>query len=200
MGMTKILGFLIAALGLGAGLALFGVHVPLPVGSIGAGLLIAWAVLVRRRWDRQRAVDGGDPGAPERRVWQRLAGTSAIVGHLAVILLNPQVDLHFGSGNWLAIDGWCLFVGSYASAFVLRVNRRERDERDDQIDARATRMAYYALITLVVVLLMYLAYATRPMQAGLSKWVIANILFGFIFVSQIAGQVTQLIGYSRDRP
>lgn len=197
--MIRIFSFLIAALVLGAALALFGVHVWVPVGWIRAGLLVAWAIVARRRWDRQRALDGGDPGAPERRVWQRLAGTSAIVGHLAVILLNPQVDLHFGNGNWLAVDGWCLFLGSYISAFVLRVDRRERDERDDQIDARGTRIAYYALITLIVILLMYLAYATRPMQAGLTKWVIANILFGFIFASQIAGQVTQLIGYSRDR-
>lgn len=197
--MAGIFGFLIATLGLGAGLALFGVHIPFPVGWIGAGALVIWAVIMRRRWDHRRAQDGGDPGAPERRVWQRLAGTAAIVGHLIVVLLNPQVDLHFGSGNWLAIDAWCLFAGSYISAFVLRIDRRERDERDDQIDARATRAAYIALIVLVTLLLMWLAYATRPMQAGLTKWIIANILFGFIFASQVVGQVTQLIGYSRDR-
>jgi hypothetical protein len=197
--MSHIIAFLLVTLALGGLLALFGVHVPFPVGWIGAFGLIGWAVVARRRWDHQQMRDGGEPGAPERRVWQRLAGVSVLVGHLGVVLLNPQVDLHFGSGNWLAVDGWCLFFGSCIAAMLLRVDAAERDERDDRIDMNATRTAYLALIVQVLILLLWLAYAPRPLQSGLSSWVIANLLFGSLMVADLAGQCGRLIQYVRDR-
>lgn len=199
VGIAGIGIFCLSALLLGSALALFGVHVPFPVGWIGAFALIGWAVVVRRRWEWRRMQDGGDPGAPERRIWQRLAGTGVLVGHLAVVLLHPHIDLHFGSGNWLAVDGWCLFLGSCAAALVLRINRRERDERDDRIDARGTSTAYHALIVLVLILLLWLAYAPPPMRSALTPWIIANILIGSLFASQLAGQCARLIDYARDR-
>ena len=197
--MLKIAGFLLISLAFGAVLASAGMVSHVPMGWVGAAALVAWAVLARRRWEGLKAADGSDPGAPERMVWQRLAGTGMIVAHLATVLLNPRVDLHVGQGNYLALDNWTLIVGVMVSAFVFRADRHERDERDDRIDARGTRWGYGALIGLLVILLLYMGFAPRPLQTALTHWVLANLLIALILASFVVRQCVQLSGYTRDR-
>ncbi len=196
----KITGFLLTSLAVGALLALAGMVVHVPLGGLGAAALVAWAILARRRWERLKASDGSDPGAPERMVWQRLAGTAMVLAHLTTTLLNPAVDLHLGQGNYLAIDNWTLILGTLISAFVFRADRHERDERDDRIDARGTRWGYGVLIALLVALLLYMGFAPRTWQTALTHWLLANALIAVIMASFVARQCVQLIGYIRDRP
>lgn len=197
--MLKIAGFLLISLAFGAVLAWAGMISHFPLGGLGAAALVAWAILARRRWEGLKAADGSDPGAPERMVWQRLAGTAMISAHLATVLLNPHIDLHVGQGNYLALDNWTLIVGVMVSAFVFRADRHERDERDDRIDARGTRWGYGILIALLVVLLLYMGFAPRPWQSALTHWILANALIALILVSFVARQCVQLSGYAQDR-
>jgi len=195
----KIIGFLVIALALGAGLAWLDIATGRAVGGIGALALVAWAILARRRWRALQDRDGSEPGAPERVVWQRFAGHALLCGHLGFTLLNPQYDLHVGSGNYLAIDNWTLILGLMLSALVFRADRNERDERDDRIDARATRWGYGALIGFLIVLLLYMGFAPRNMQTALTHFLLANLLIELIIASAVVRQAMQLFGYSRDR-
>lgn len=197
--MFKIVGFLCVALALGASLAWLDIVTGWAVGGIGALVLVAWAIWARRRWKALETFDGSEPGAPERVVWQRFAGYGALCGHLGFILLNPQHDLHVGSGNDLAIDNWTLILGLVLSAAVFRADRKERDERDDRIDARATRWGYGSLIGFLIVLLLYMGFAPRDLQTALTHFFLANLLIELIIASAVVRQAVQLAGYSRDR-
>ena len=195
----KVIGFLLTAIGVGAVIAWIGVGTGYAVGWIGALALIGWALLARRRWQALHERDGSEPGAPERVVWQRVAGYSLIFGHMAFGFFNPQIDLHIGSGNYLAIDNWTLILGMAASATLFRADRQERDERDDQISASATLWGYRSLIGLLVILLIFIGFLPRDLQSIFNHFVVGNLMVGTIVLSLIVRQAAQLFLYGRDR-
>lgn len=195
----KVIGFLLTSIGLGAVIAWIGVETGYPLGWIGAFALIGWALLARRHWQVLHDRDGSEPGAPERVVWQRLAGYSAVFGHMAFSFLNPQYDLHVGSGNYLAIDNWTLVLGMAASATLFRADSQERDERDDRISAFATLWGFRSLIGLLVVFLTCIGFLPPDLQSIFNHFVVGNLLVGTIVLSLIVRQAVQLFLYARDR-
>ena len=195
----KVIGFLLTAIGVGAVIAWTGVGTGYAVGWIGALALIGWALLARRRWQALHERDGSEPGAPERVVWHRLAGYSLILGHMAFGYFNPQIDLHVGAGNYLAIDNWTLILGMLMSALLFRADSQERDERDDQISAFATLWGYRSLIGLLVILLIFIGFLPRELQSIFNHFVVGNLMVGTILLSLIARQAAQLFLYGRDR-
>ncbi len=196
--LIKVIGFLLASIGFGALLAWAGLVTGCAVGWIGALTLIGWALLARRHWQTLYERNGTEPGAPERVTWQRLAGYSLIFGHMAFSYFNPQIDLHVGSGNYLAIDNWALILGLVVSAMLFRADRRERDERDDQISALATLWGYRSLIVLLVILLTFIGYLPPDLQSIFNHFVIGNLMVGTILLSLITRQAVELLLYARD--
>jgi hypothetical protein len=194
----KVIGFLLTSIGFGASIAWASLVTGYAIGWIGALTLIGWALLARRRWQTLYERDGTEPGAPERVTWQRLAGYSLIFGHMAFGYFNPQIDLHVGSGNYLALDNWTLIFGMLVSAMLFRADRQERDERDDQISALATLWGYRSLITLLVILLTFIGFLPSDLQPIFNHFVVANLMVGTIVLSLIMRQAVQLLLYTRD--
>ena len=194
----KVIGFLLAAISFGVGIACVGVGTHWALGWVGALALIGWALLTRRRWQGLRERDGSEPGAPERIVWHRFAGYSMIFGHMAFGYFNPQYDLHVGSGNYLAIDNWTLILGVIISAMLFRADSQERDERDDRIDAFATRWGYRSLIGLLVILLTFIGFIPPDLQLIFTHFVVGNLIVGTILLSLVVRQAIQLFQYARD--
>ncbi len=194
----KVIGFLLTSFGIGAVIAWIGVGTGYPLGWIGALALIAWAFLARRRWQALYERGGSEPGAPERVTWQRLAGYSAIFGHMSFGFLNPQYDLHVGAGNYLAIDNWTLVLGMIASAVLFRADSQERDERDGRISAFATLWGFRSLIGLLVILSAFIGFLPSELQSVFNHFVLGNLIVGTIVLSLIARQAAQLFLYARD--
>ena len=194
----KIIGFLLCAVSIGVALAWVGIATGLALGWIGALVMIGWAILVRRHWLLLRDRDGSEPGAPERVVWQRFSGYSMVAGHMTFSVLNPQYDLHVGSGNYLAIDNWTLILGVVISAMLFRADSYERDERDDRIDALATLWGYRSLIGLMVALLTFVGFMPPDSHPLLGHFPLANLMVGTILLSLIVRQATQLLLYAGD--
>lgn len=194
----KIIGFLLIFIGVGAVTAWIGVGTGYALGWIGALALIAWAFIARRRWQELYEKYGSEPGAPERVTWQRLAGYSAIFGHMAFSFLNPQHDLHIGAGNYLAIDNWTLVLGMAASAALFRADSDERDERDDRISAFATLWGFRSLIGWLVILSACIGFLPSDLQSVFNHFVMGNLIVGTIVLSLIVRQAAQLFLYARD--
>lgn len=194
----KVIGFLLISIGVGAVTAWIGVGTGYALGWIGALALIAWAFLARRRWQALYEKNGSEPGAPERVTWQRLAGYSAIFGHMAFSFLNPQLDVHIGGGNYLAIDNWTLVFGMTASAALFRADSDERDERDDRISTFATLWGFRSLIGLLVILSACIGFLPPDQQSVFNHFVVGNLIVGTIVLSLIVRQVAHLFLYARD--
>jgi hypothetical protein len=190
--------FLLAGLLAGALLALASQAASIPTGWIGSIALIAWAVFARRRWTRVETTSGLEPGAPERVLWLRLAGTSLLVGHLIAALLLVGNDLRVGQGNTLAIDSWTMVIAFQVAALLFRRDRHEHDERHAVIAAHGFRVGYGALIATLIPLIAWLAFTPRVARAQLSDFVIANVLIAVLLLSYVALLFIQLLDYARD--
>lgn len=194
--MLRVAAVFLIALLAGAGLTGLSLLTGLPLGWVGAAGLIGWSWRERRRWRRLEA-EGGDPGAPERIVWQRFVATALIGGQIVAALLSP-VDIHLGRGNWLAIDCWTLAAGQLAASVLFREDPRHRDERDDAITALGRRTGFNTLIGLLVALLLWLGFAPVPWTEGLTHFLLGNILIVLIMASLLAQQAAQLVAYAPD--
>jgi hypothetical protein len=194
----KPFAFLAAGLVIGASLAIVSLASHLPTGWMGAIGLIAWAFVAKQRWTSLEATNGLDPGAPERALWMRLAGTALILGHLATAILLAGNDLRVGQGNTLAIDSWTLVVGQMIAALLFRRDSRQQDERHAAIAARGVRVGYTTFIAVLVPGIAWLAFTPPGARMSLSHFVIANALIALLLVSYAALLFVQLVDYARD--
>ena len=194
----KPIGFLAVGLVTGALLASVSLATQFPNGWIGAGALITWAVIARKRWIALEATNGLDPGAPERALWMRLAGTALILGHLTTAILLAGNDLRVGQGNTLAIDSWTLVAAQVIAALLFRRDSREQDERHAGIAARGVRVGYATFIAVLVPAIAWLAFTPPGARVMLSHFVIANAMIALLLVSYAALLFVQLVDYARD--
>jgi hypothetical protein len=197
--MSKLVGFLLVAISFGIGLAWLSIKTDYAWGWVGALVLIGWAVLARRRWRKLYELNGSEPGAPERVVWQRLTGYAAIFGHMLYSYINPHIDLHVGSGNYLAVDNWTLVGGVIISAMLFRADRQERDERSDRIFATGIVWGYRFLIGLLAIFSIFIGFLPSNLHAAFNHFVIGNMMIGIIFLSLVVVQAVQLFLYAGDR-
>jgi len=194
----KPIVFLAVGLVTGALLAIVSLASHVPTGWIGAGALIAWAVIARRRWTALETTNGLDPGAPERALWQRLAGTALILGHLTTAILLAGNDLRVGQGNTLAVDSWTLVAAQVIAALLFRRDSKEQDERHAGIAARGVRVGYATLIAVLIPIIAWLAFTPPGARVTLSHFVIANTLIALLLASYAALLFVQLVDYARD--
>lgn len=198
MAPLKLLGFLLAALAIGALLAWAGLETQVRTGWFGGAALIAWAFIARRRWARMETDSGLEPGAPERILWLRLAGNSLILGHLIAAIWLVGDDLRIGHGNTLADDSWTMILAQSIAALAFRRDRKTRDERHEAIRSRGVGAAYGALMVGLVVLLSWLAFTPPAWRSALSHFVLANILVAVLLAAYGVMLLVQLSLYARD--
>ncbi len=194
----KPFAFLIAALSMGALLAVAGLKADVLVGWLGALALVAWAVVAQRRWRRLETSSGLAPDAPERILWLRLAGNSLILGHLAVVIGLVGDDLRLGNGNTLAYDSWTMVLGQAIAALVFRRDNSERDERHEAILSRGLKGGYGSLIAALALLLLWLGFAPPPLLDALGHFTLANLLVALILASYGVMLMVQLLLYAED--
>lgn len=196
--MVRVCLFTIAALALGALVALVALRTGVAVGWLGAGALVGWAILARIRWTRLENSSVFGVGAPERALWIRAAGMALIVGHLITALAHPHLDLHVGRGNSLAIDSWTMTGAFVLSILIFRRDGHIRDERHNEIAAFGVAAGYVALAGSTVIAALFLAFAPPQSQAMLSRFAIANVLIALTLASYLVMLVVQLALYRLD--
>jgi hypothetical protein len=195
----QVVGFLLLAISFGMGLAWLSIKTDYAWGWLGALVLIGWAVFARRRWHVLYERNGSEPGAPERVVWQRLTGYATLFGHMLYSYINPHIDLHVGSGNYLAVDNWTLILGVVVSAMLFRADRQERDERSDRMFAIAILWGYRFLIGLLAIFSIFIGFLPSNLYAAFNHFVIGNMMIGIIVLSLVVVQAVQLFLYAGDR-
>lgn len=196
--MLKPLIFVAVAAVAGAALATLSVRLHVPTGWIGGLALIIWAVRSRRKWARARTQTGLEPSGPEQVLRLRAGGTALLLGHLLATLAHPELDLHVGQGNSLAIDSWTMIAALLIAGLLFRQDATVRDERDDAITARGTKFGYLSLIGMLILLLSLLGFLPTQILEGLNYFTLANILVAIILLSITVKYTIQLIGYSQD--
>ncbi len=196
--MFKIFRFTLAALMLGALLALASIKLHFPMGWIGGIGLIAWAILARRKWEKIGRQTGLDPSGPERVLRLRATGTALLLGHLCAALSYPDLDFHVGQGNFLAIDSWTMIAAFIVAGLLYQQDGKLSDERDRAIAFSGTQNGYHTLIASLVVLLLLLGFLPPNILEQLNYFTVANILVALITLSLFAKFLTQLFGYAKD--
>ena len=196
--MFRSLAFITTAAFIGAVLAVLSVRLNIPTGWIGGIALIGWAIFARRNWETAQKQTGLEPSGPERILRLRAAGTALLLGHLIATLAHPELDIHVGQGNSLAIDSWTMFAALIFAGFLFRQDGTIRDERDDSITARGTKFGYMSLIGILTVLLFLLGFLPPRVLDGLEYFTLANMLVATILLSVTIKYCVQLIGYAKD--
>lgn len=196
--MLKPFIFIAVAAVAGAVLAILSVRLHVSTGWIGGLALIVWAVRSRKKWAHARTQTGLEPSGPEQVLRLRAGGTALLLGHLLATLAHPELDLHVGQGNSLAIDSWIMIAALLIAGLLFRQDATVRDERDDAITARGTKSGYLSLIGMLILLLSLLGFLPAQILEGLNYFTLANILVAIILLSITVKYTIQLIGYSQD--
>ncbi|GHA93680.1 hypothetical protein GCM10009069_15960 [Algimonas arctica] len=196
--MLKSLIFVAVAAVAGTALAILSVRLHVPTGWIGGLALIVWAVRSRKKWARAQTQTGLEPSGPEQVLRLRTVGTALLLGHLLATLAHPELDLHVGQGNSLAIDSWTMVAALLIAGFLFRQGSTVRDERDDSITARGTKVGYLSLIGMLILLLSLLGFLPMHILVELNYFTLANILVAIILLSITFKYTIQLIGYAQD--
>ena len=196
--MFRSFAFIATAAVIGAVLAVLSVRLNIPTGWIGGIALIGWAILARRNWEAAQKQTGLEPSGPERILRLRAAGTALLLGHLIAALFHPELDMHVGQGNSLAIDSWTMLAALIFAGFMFRQDGTIRDERDDSITAKGTKFGYVSLIGILTALLFLLGFLPPRVLAGVDYFTLANILVAAILLSVTIKYTVQLIGYAKD--
>lgn len=179
----------------GAVLAIPIPELPLRPGWVGAAILVAMAFWLRRRWRS----DADAPEAPERGRLLSLAGTSAVMGHLAMALwqIGPNMDMHSAVSHSMAVDSWTLFFASLVMWQLAQVPGGIQDERDRAIAARALRDAYYALVAMMMALALWIGFGSGPVLEQLSRAMLAQLLICGWIISCMVNDISCLLAYGR---
>jgi len=196
--MPKNVLFIPCAIAFGCGLAVVSIYTVLPVGWIGGLGLIGWTLVSRRRWAKLQATTGLEPGGPERKVRFNAVGIALLFGHSVIGYAFPEIDLHVGNGNFLAIDSWTMIVAMFIASFIFQQDKKIQDERDVSITARGTKAGYLTLITLLVVSSLALGVLPPRYIPTLSYFVLGNIQITVILASLLVKFSVQLIEYAKD--
>ena len=186
------------AFAIGVLLALASLQLDFPTGWIGALALAAWVAFAWRRWATLEKTTGLEPGAPERIVRFYAVGTALLFGHLVATLAYPDIDIHAGNGNYLAIDSWTMIAAMIAVSFVVSKVGDIRDERDEAIKTRGTRVGFLSLIAGLVVFSLALAFLPPIEGKSLTLFMAGNIQIAIVVASLLIKYGVQLLEYAKD--
>ncbi len=182
----------------GISLALSSLLLDFPTGWVGALALAGWAALAWRRWARLERTTGLEPGAPERNVRFYAVGTALLFGHMVATLAYPDIDIHVGNGNYLAIDSWTMIAAMIAVGFAVSRAGDIRDERDRMIIAHGTKVGFLSLIAGLVVFSFALGFVPAIEREYLSLFMAGNIQIAIVVASLLIKYAVQLVEYARD--
>lgn len=199
--LARILLTLVVSLLIGALLALLAGRAPVQPGLVGIAVMIASALVVRRRW-RALHMQGLSPGSPERELWHQLATTALVAAQLATSLwlIGPAMRLHSIATHAMAIDTWTLALGALLSWQLARDPEPRADERDAIIALHATRKGNRALIALLILLAVALSFAPELGLPALSLPLVAHLLIVAMLAATLARCAAQLAAYRDEAP
>ena len=196
--MLRILVICFAALGFGALLSSHAFQLPIRAGYIGATLMVAAAIWVKRYWRQRALVAGDEPASAERNVWLWMVGTALITGVVVAVLFQPGSEVHTRTGDTGGYDSWLILGGILIAYSILRERDVQRDERDIAIANLGTKAGYCALMIFLAVFLLSLGFAPPAMMQRFTHWLIANVLVTLIMASCLVQYVSQLVCYWQD--
>lgn len=196
--MLKILAVCLGSLAFGALLASESLRLPVRAGYVGAVVLIAAALWVRRYWHQRLVVAGDEPSPSERNAWLWMTGTALIEGYVVAVLLQPGSELHTVSGDTGGYDSWVMIAGAIIGYFILRNPDTGRDERDVAISNFGIKAGYLSLVLLLIALLVMLGFAPHDVMQRFTHWLLANMLVTLIMLSCLVQYVAQLVCYWLD--
>ncbi len=196
--MPRSIIIICGALVFGLLLALLSLELNFPTGWIGALALVAWTAWSWRRWAELEKTTGLEPGAPERNVRFYAVGTALLFGHLIATLAYPDIDLHVGHGNYLAIDSWTMLAAMIGVSFVVSKAGTIRDERDETIIARGTKAGFVSLIAGLVVFSFIMGFLPPVQGKSLTLFMAGNIQIAIVVASLLIKYAVQLIEYAKD--
>ncbi len=195
--MRSVLVVLGGALLLGALLASGAGAWPLRPGLVGAGMMLAAAFAVRRRWG---LLADAAPGSPERMLWVSMAANAVVAAHLLVTLyrIGPTMVMHTPVVEAMGVDSWTLVGGAVLAYWIVRDPNPRSDERDDAIAALGMRAAYYGLLLVLGVQILALGFVHEGWVSELSRPTIAHALILAIIASAIVDGFARLRAYARE--
>ena len=196
--MPKSISFLILAMIFGTALTLFSIYTNLPTGWIGGIFIIGWTLVTRRRWLKLQKTTGLEPGGPERSLRLYAVGTALLFGHSITAYAFPNIDLHVGSGNSLAIDSWTMIAAFILSTFIIRKDSKIRDERDAAIKAQGSKAGYVSLITILITFSFALGFLPPSVVENYSYFTIANFQITIVLASLLIKYAGELLAYAQD--
>lgn len=174
-----------------------GSDLPVWPGLLGAGAMVAVALIARMRWF---GLDLAPRGSPERRLWVVLGSHAVIGGHLvtALGLIGAGMVMHTQQVHALGIDSWTLVAGGIAAWAIARDPEPRHDERDAQIAYAGLRWAHGTLVALLIVGLVPLGFGWSASVRALSHPMIAHLLIVALLVSVLVDAVVRLRAYRLD--
>ena len=170
---------------------------PVSAGMIGAGVMLAAAVAVRRHWLLLR---DAAPGTPERALWLSLASLGINNGFLvtALIQIGPAMELHNRIGHALGRDAWTLAIAGLIAYVIARDPEPRVDERDAQIAALGTRAGYWAQSVLLLILVPLIGFHPDYAHGPLSLPMVAHLLIVALTLAWIIDLWARLRVYRAD--
>lgn len=192
---TNIVLFLMC----GSALAHISIQYSFSIGVIGAICLIAYALIMKRRWGTSLNPKGQDICHCEQALRIQLSAYTLLLGHLATALLHTDIDIHVGSGTTIAIDSWMMTLAAIATEFIFRRNRKITDERDAQYSAIAVVWGYRSLALLIIVFAMYLGLTPPAYRIHISNFLVGNTLIMLTLGSYCVYISVRLFAYFQDR-
>lgn len=168
-------------------------------GLVGLTAMLVGGVVVKRYWQRQRAVSA-DPSSPERTLWHGLATTALVGGHLFASLwfIGPAMRLHSPLVHDTAIDNWTMVLGALLSYGITRDRDPRRDERDRLFAARGLRAGYIALIAQTIGLSLALGFGAGTVAERLSLAMVSHLLISVLILAALVQYTAQLRLYAID--
>ena len=193
----RILVVLVLSTLFGAVLATQSGRWPVSAGVIGALVMLAAAVAVRRHWLLLR---DAAPGTPERALWLLLASLAINNGFLVTVLLQigPAMELHTRAGHALGRDSWTLVIAGLLAYAIARDPEPRVDERDAQIAAIGMRAGYWAQSLLLLVLVPLIGFHPDYAGGALSLPMVAHLLIVALTLAWIVDVYARLRIYLAD--
>jgi len=196
--MPKSVITLFVALIVGIILALTSLQTSIPTGWIGGLTFVSWTVYSRKQWLRRRETDGLEPSAPERIIRFYAVGTALLFGHSITAITYPNIDIHVGSGNYLAIDSWSMIAFMLLASLIIRQDNKICDERGEVIIARGNKFGFITLIAILVIFSIIIGFLPPRLNTSLTPFMIGNMLIAIIVASLLIKYIIQLIEYEKD--
>ena len=196
--MRSLFIHILSFLGFGAVIAVTAIQAGFSTGLVGAVCLVAYGLLMKKRWAAKQAQDE-ELSHCEQALWIQLAAYALLLGHLITGLLHTDIDMRIGQGSSLAIDSWMMVLAALTSEYLFKNDTRIIDERDHKYSSKAVIWGYRSLVLQAVLFAFFLTLTPPVARSLFSHFLIANALIAFCLSSYCTYISVRLFAYYQDR-